>query len=229
MSPRRWRRRRVPRHHMPDLPITLYTERSVACPHLDEVVRFEADGYLARIPRLASSPYERTLFLDSDTYVCGGPLTGAFDLLDEFDIALAHAPLRAIPEVAGVPDAFPEYNAGVILFADRRKFRPVWRTGQGNSPSSRSRSAAGKFGGGARRTGGSTATTKAHCGRRCTEATCGSQRCRRSTTVASRFPVLSTARSGSCTDGVSLSRRSRPRSTRPGRAAATRSAPAGSG
>ncbi len=103
------------RHHMPDLPITLYTERSVACPHLDEVVRFEADGYLARIPRLASSPYERTLFLDSDTYVCG-ELTGAFDLLDEFDIALAHAPLRAIPEVAGVPDAFPEYNAGVILF-----------------------------------------------------------------------------------------------------------------
>ena len=103
------------RRHMPDLPITLYTDRSVASPHLDEVVRFDAHGYLARIPRLALSPYERTLFLDSDTYVCG-ELTGAFDLLDRFDIALAHAPLRAIHEVAGVPDGFPEYNAGVILF-----------------------------------------------------------------------------------------------------------------
>ena len=39
-----------------------------------------------------------------------------FALLDAFDIALAHSPTRAIYEIEGVPDSFPEFNAGVILY-----------------------------------------------------------------------------------------------------------------
>jgi hypothetical protein len=107
---------------MPHLAVTLYTDRRVAAADVDEVVVFAGDGYLSRIPVLEASPYERTLFLDSDTYVCGD-LAGVFALLDEFDIALAHAPTRAMYEVEGVPDSFPEFNAGVILY--RRSDRVI--------------------------------------------------------------------------------------------------------
>ena len=45
-----------------------------------------------------------------------GDLAELFVVLDAFDIAAAHSPSRAIYEVDGVPDAFPEFNTGVILF-----------------------------------------------------------------------------------------------------------------
>jgi hypothetical protein len=104
---------------MPDLPVTLFCDRDVASPYVDQVVRAARDdsfpGCAAKIPHIAASTYDRTLFLDSDTYVCGdlGPL---FALMDVFDLAAAHAPTRATYEVEGVPDSFPEFNTGVILF-----------------------------------------------------------------------------------------------------------------
>lgn len=114
------------RTHMPDLPVTLYTDRTLAAAEVDDVVAFAGDGYLSRIPILEASPYERTLFLDSDTYVCGD-LAGLFALLDQFDIALAHAPIRAMYEVEGVPDSFPEFNAGVILFRRSEEVKAALR------------------------------------------------------------------------------------------------------
>jgi hypothetical protein len=111
---------------MPGLPVTLYTARTVAAADVDDVVAFAGDGYLSRIPILEASPYERTLFLDSDTYVCGD-LAGLFALLDEFDIALAHAPIRAIYAIEGVPDSFPEFNAGVILYRGSDRVKAAFR------------------------------------------------------------------------------------------------------
>jgi hypothetical protein len=112
--------------HMPDLPVTLYTDRRLDRADADDVVAFAGDGYLSRIPVLERSPYERTLFLDSDTYV-SGDLAELFALLDEFDIALAHAPSRAIYEVEGIPESFPEFNAGVILYRRSDGVRTAFR------------------------------------------------------------------------------------------------------
>jgi hypothetical protein len=107
------------KRNMPDLPVTLFCDGDVACPYVDQVVRAARDdafpGCAAKIPHIAASPYDRTLFLDSDTYVCGD-LTPLLALMDVFDLAAAHAPARAIYEVEGVPDSFPEFNTGVILF-----------------------------------------------------------------------------------------------------------------
>jgi hypothetical protein len=63
---------------------------------------------------------ERVLFLDADTRICGG-IADLFELLDAFDLAAAHAPIRLDPRqpesLAGrVPAAFPELNTGVIAF-----------------------------------------------------------------------------------------------------------------
>lgn len=35
------------------------------------------------------SPFEHTIFLDTDTFVCGD-FSELFDLLDHFDIAMSH-------------------------------------------------------------------------------------------------------------------------------------------
>lgn len=107
------------KRHMPRLPVTLFCDADVACPDVDQVVRAQPDdsfpGCAAKIRYVATSPYEQTLFLDSDTYVCGD-LGELFTLLDAFDLAAAHAPTRAVYEVEAVPDSFPELNTGVILF-----------------------------------------------------------------------------------------------------------------
>jgi hypothetical protein len=107
------------KRHMPQLPITVFCDASIACPDVNQVIAVEPDvsfpGCAAKIRHIGASPYDQTLFLDSDTYVCGD-LAELFALLEVFDLAAAHAPTRAIYEVEGVPDSFPEFNTGVILF-----------------------------------------------------------------------------------------------------------------
>jgi hypothetical protein len=56
---------------------------------------------------------DRILFLDTDIEVTGD-ISGVFRLLDRFDIAVAHAPYRYNEDAADIPDAFPEFNVGVV-------------------------------------------------------------------------------------------------------------------
>lgn len=62
------------------------------------------------------SPYERTVFLDTDTLV-QSDLSPLFDVLEHHDLAAAPETMRGwhyrLPDL---PDAFPEYNTGVIAF-----------------------------------------------------------------------------------------------------------------
>ncbi|MDX2099463.1 MAG: hypothetical protein SFW36_16915, partial [Leptolyngbyaceae cyanobacterium bins.59] len=70
------------------------------------------------------SPYDYTLALDTDTYICHD-ITDLFRLLERFDIAAAHAPVRLSPQAGDfsqtyqndeIPEGFPEMNCGCILF-----------------------------------------------------------------------------------------------------------------
>jgi hypothetical protein len=80
----------------------------------------EPDGYRAKILGMIASPFDRTLFLDVDTFVAAD-VSELFRVLDVFDVAAAHSPLRVTLPLEDVPDAFPELNTGVIAF--RRKER----------------------------------------------------------------------------------------------------------
>ena len=118
---------------MPNLPLTIFcNDGSVsASAHFENVVCINVArfGFIDRIINISSSPYDYTLFLDTDTYVCED-LTDLFALMERFDIAVAHAPYRAVYQVAGVPDSFPEFNAGVILFNKSPKIKMMfseWR------------------------------------------------------------------------------------------------------
>lgn len=63
------------------------------------------------------APYEKTLFVDADTYFYGDP-SGLFGLLDHFDVCMTKAPADAnlAPLDGERLTGYTPYNTGVILF-----------------------------------------------------------------------------------------------------------------
>ncbi|BCA55521.1 hypothetical protein W02_26610 [Nitrospira sp. KM1] len=102
---------------MPAIPITLFCNEQVQSKHFDSVMPIQHPRFnlMDKVLLMNSSPYENTLFLDTDTYVCDS-FEELFTLLDKFDLALAHSTYRAVYRVNGIPDSFPEFNTGVMLF-----------------------------------------------------------------------------------------------------------------
>ncbi|CAN5787567.1 hypothetical protein BH09VER1_BH09VER1_18480 [soil metagenome] len=114
------------KQHMPDLPTLLYTDRPVpAGSPFDEVRRLESPRhfFVDKVAPLAESPFERTLFLDTDTFVCA-PVYDLFTLLDRYDLALAHAPLRHDRPFT-TPTCFAELNTGVIAYRPNRSVKDL--------------------------------------------------------------------------------------------------------
>lgn len=70
---------------------------------------------LTKIQVFLRTPYERSVFLDADTWICGDP-SSLFSVLDEFELAAALAPQDVKRVDARIPDCFPEFNSGVIAF-----------------------------------------------------------------------------------------------------------------
>ncbi|MGC9504483.1 hypothetical protein [Baaleninema sp.] len=68
------------------------------------------------------SPYEKTLFLDTDTYIYDS-CDELFDLLDYFDLCISIAPgERAHPYIDGKPmRGYVPYNTGVIAYRKNEK------------------------------------------------------------------------------------------------------------
>jgi hypothetical protein len=78
---------------------------------------FEAteNPYIDKIANMRRSPFERTIYLDTDTYVVGD-ITHVFELFDRYDVAVAHAPgIRRMPDPR-VPGAFCEFNTGLVAW-----------------------------------------------------------------------------------------------------------------
>lgn len=122
------------RAHNPELPITLCTDEQVDSSAFDDILMVETaleekgDSILSA----EQIRYDRTLFLDADTYVAAD-ITDVFTLLDRFDLVATHNEARAwyhqeIYEQAGVnlPACFPEYNTGVVGYTDSRAVRRLF-------------------------------------------------------------------------------------------------------
>jgi hypothetical protein len=112
------------KEHNPGLHATLYTDGDVGKAVFDAVEKIRLpsgdrriETLARRIEVMADAPYERALRLDTDTFIMGD-LSPLFDLLDRFDVASRHAPTRvSLPQPGGdVPEAFPEYCAGIVAF-----------------------------------------------------------------------------------------------------------------
>jgi hypothetical protein len=82
------------------------------------VVGFEpisSAPFVDRIANMRRSPFERTLCLDTDTFVVD-QMVGVLELLDHYDLALAQAPAYRGLHDPEVPAAFPEFNCGVVAW-----------------------------------------------------------------------------------------------------------------
>lgn len=101
----------------PELPMALITDQPPPQLNLfDEILPLENPRYsfIDKIAPLARSPFERTVFLDTDTLVCH-PIDDLFELLEKFEFAVSHAPLRHDRPFV-TPNCFTELNTGVIAY-----------------------------------------------------------------------------------------------------------------
>jgi hypothetical protein len=110
---------------MPEVPVALASdiapEGNLFLHHI--AVTNPSGTFADKIGPLAQTPFEETLFLDTDTYLCE-PVSELFELLGRCDIAMAHAPMRHTATVP-VPPSFPECNSGVIVYRRNEKTKQL--------------------------------------------------------------------------------------------------------
>jgi hypothetical protein len=111
----------------PNIHVTLFTDK-IENQYVDNRIIIEPRGKRIKQYHLEDSPYENTLYLDATSGVVG-PIHEIFRLLERFDIACVQDLIRKhdvksakYPDYAKIPDGFPEYSGGIILF---KKSKPV--------------------------------------------------------------------------------------------------------
>jgi len=111
------------RQHMPGLRTAIFCDGQVPAALFDMRDRLVPGLPMKRqkMQALLRSPFERTLYLDTDTLIAD-PVWELFDLLDRFELAMALSPYWAVQLAQprgstvqhGVPVCFPKVNTGVI-------------------------------------------------------------------------------------------------------------------
>ncbi len=99
----------------PDLHITVFSDKPVESEFIDECRIIEVNHLRPKIDYIMHAPYERTLFLDTDTII-DYDISDMFDILDNFDIALAHDLARKRKKYS---DTIPEYGEIPYSFSGR--------------------------------------------------------------------------------------------------------------
>lgn len=105
------------RRWMPGTPILLHTDAGEEkISPFDEIRPLvnPRHFFIDKIQPLLETPFGRTIFLDTDTRVCAD-ISDLFSVLDRFDIAVTHAPLRH-DRPFPTPNCFAELNTGVIAY-----------------------------------------------------------------------------------------------------------------
>lgn len=117
--------------YMPNLHTTLFTDR------IDEVAKCFDEGIHTPTPNMKdiwlykydcflNTPYEYTLHLDADTYICDGFME-VFDMLDRFDFVTCLSPHYGLDEkIEGVPSCFPEIAGGFMLWKNNYMMIELW-------------------------------------------------------------------------------------------------------
>ncbi len=102
---------------MPSIQIGIITDSDPQDAVFDDIIIIESPQYdfTDQISYLSDSPYDRTVYLDTDIYVTED-ISDLFTLINEFDIGLAHAQGGTSWQVDSLPSSFPEYNSGVVVY-----------------------------------------------------------------------------------------------------------------
>lgn len=107
------------RRYNRNITVEIFTDQDVV-PGLFDSVRPIPDGATPKLACLKHTSFDRTLYLDCDTLVAA-PLGDLFEILEKFDLAVAHDVRRKSQLIrqrgaVKTPYAFPQMNAGVILY-----------------------------------------------------------------------------------------------------------------
>ncbi|TLD69268.1 hypothetical protein FEM03_18015 [Phragmitibacter flavus] len=119
---------------MPSIPMSIWTDQNLDSSHLfDQVFPAPSDelGRVAKMRAMANSPYEETLFLDSDTFMCSS-CEDIFWPLKKYDIAISHEVYRNEYAFEEFPEAFPALNTGVVVYNNNEKTRAFFREWESN-------------------------------------------------------------------------------------------------
>jgi hypothetical protein len=112
---------------MPDIPVWLWSDVN---PHRNDLfenvveILNPAHSFEDKIKPLAESPFQKTIFLDTDTHVCT-PLHDVYHVLDRFDFAAAHPAMR-VTMAQNLPDAFPEVNSGFLAYRSNAEVKTLF-------------------------------------------------------------------------------------------------------
>lgn len=119
--------------HMPDISIAaIVEERLKPTFNLDvDTVQFinlpPKWDWRIKVDCIRKFPFEKTLFLDTDTIVCDD-ITDVFSLLDRVDMAICHEPVRTWGyEFPDLPDSFPMLNSGVIAYRHSKSMERMFK------------------------------------------------------------------------------------------------------
>jgi hypothetical protein len=108
----------------PEIPIAIFTNIDVSehCELFDIVRIIENAKYDSndKIFAIANSPFEKTVFIDTDTRILCD-ISDLRRLLERFDIALALDPIRSDQDQPSIPDCFPTLNSGLIAYRRNAK------------------------------------------------------------------------------------------------------------
>jgi hypothetical protein len=120
------------REQVPDASVTVITQRDLFRPeepvdHWLELRQPPIGPIVKTDVRFA--PYDRTVFLDTDTLIIGDP-SPLFELLDRVDFVFANEPnARADYGLSrGIPAVFPEPNSGVFAFRKSEQVEALFAT-----------------------------------------------------------------------------------------------------
>jgi hypothetical protein len=111
----------------PELHVTVFTDKPFECKFVDSVEIMEVRHLRPKIDYIKFTPYDQTIFLDTDTII-NHSLDDLFGILEKYDMALVHDLARkrkkfkdTIPEYGAIPYSFSEINTGVIAFKKNEK------------------------------------------------------------------------------------------------------------
>ncbi|MGA2038115.1 MAG: hypothetical protein ABSH42_02465 [Bryobacteraceae bacterium] len=129
----------------PNMPVAVFTDHAAPAMDIPDLQARQlpkgAEPFSAKrmkISAFLATPFEKTLFIDSDTHICGD-LTTLFDILDRFDVCAALDPGLWNPKCVDgdvqksgfeVPAAFVEHNTGLVGFRSTpgvMEFLRKWR------------------------------------------------------------------------------------------------------
>lgn len=113
------------RKEMGDIPITLITNIDGDYSIFDNIIKVNnpAKGFEDKIRYIQETPYDKTIYLDTDIYLYDD-ISELFNLLNRFDIAASYTvnkPHRDFYPLDDTCSAFPEYNTGLIVFKNNQK------------------------------------------------------------------------------------------------------------